>query len=335
MYFGSVKFSCDNVTVTVHAGIDMLWDDNLVSKNLLSLLGILQKSSGRLHEIPISALPLEPVLDTALGFVGFPQAEVFKLDPKAKHDAIFGYDFFNFQGKDLLLSAQKWHVVYEELAMARLQAEASQATAEIDNKFIQGLQKDIFHFEESIRVCRPRNSRPYVKIRATFNTGCERSAVSRGLVKQLGCSGDEMEIALAFHFISEDKKHVWVFDVVDERGAELAVGSDWLSGAGQSILTRRQTSPPVSGPVSFSGKAIVDNRDTDSSSISSIARPASPSPRIANLEIQVDAGKTLDHRRTSDLAVPEPYDRPQSAPAQEKAENASTILPRSLQSATN
>lgn len=96
----------------------MLRDDNLVSKNLLSLLGSPQKNSERVYEIPIAALPLEPVLDPALGFVGFPQAEVFKLDPKAKHDAVLGYDFFNFQGKDLLLSAQKWHVVYEELAMA-------------------------------------------------------------------------------------------------------------------------------------------------------------------------------------------------------------------------
>lgn len=123
----------------------MLRDDNLVSKNLLSLLGSPQKNSERVYEIPIAALPLEPVLDPAFGFVGFPQAEVFKLDPKAKHDAVLGYDFFNFQGKDLLLSAQKWHVVYEELAMARLQAEASeskvrrsevsQAIADTDDNF--------------------------------------------------------------------------------------------------------------------------------------------------------------------------------------------------------
>jgi len=126
LYFGCVKFVCNNITVTVQAGIDMLRDDNLISKNLLSLLGDPRKSSERLYEIPISALPLEPVLDPALGFVAFPQAEAFKLDPKAKHDAVFGYDFFNFQGKDLLLSAQRWHVIYEEFAMARLQAETSE-----------------------------------------------------------------------------------------------------------------------------------------------------------------------------------------------------------------
>lgn len=197
------------------------------------------------------------------------------------------------------------------------------------------MQEDIFHFDESIRVCRPRNSRPYVKIRATFHTGRERSTVSREIVRQLGCSGDELEIALAFHFISEDKKYVWLFDVVDELGAVLVVGSDWLSSAGQSNLARRQTSPPIIGPVPTSGKAIVDDQDTNLSMISSVARPASASPRMPNLEIQVDARKTLDHRRTSDLTVPEPYDRPQSAPAQDKAENASTILPMSLQSAPN
>lgn len=126
MYFGSVKFIYNNVTVTVQAGINLLGDDNLISKNLLSLLGNPRKISERLYELLISALPLEPVLDPAVGFVGFPQAEVFKLDPEARYDAVFGYDFFNFQGKDLLRSAQRWHVVYEEFAMARLKAELSE-----------------------------------------------------------------------------------------------------------------------------------------------------------------------------------------------------------------
>lgn len=104
----------------------MLRDGNFVSEDLLSLLAYPRKGSEHFYEIQISALPLEPVLDPALGFVVFPQAEGFKLDPKAKHDAVFGYDFFNFQGKDLFLSAQRWHVCYEELAMARLQAELSE-----------------------------------------------------------------------------------------------------------------------------------------------------------------------------------------------------------------
>lgn len=98
-------------------------DDNLISENLLSLLRNPQKNSEGLYEIPISALPLEPVLDPAFGFIGFPQAEVFKLDSKAKHDAVFGYDFFNFHGKNLFLDAQKWHIIYEEFSMARLKAE--------------------------------------------------------------------------------------------------------------------------------------------------------------------------------------------------------------------
>ena len=106
----------------------MQTDDNHISKNLLSLLGNPRRNSEGLYEIQISALPLEPVLDPALGFIEFPHAEVFKLDSKAKYDVVFGYDFFHFHGKDLFLGAQRWHVIYEEFAMARLQAEALATT---------------------------------------------------------------------------------------------------------------------------------------------------------------------------------------------------------------
>lgn len=71
-----------------------------------------------------------------------------------------------------------------------------------------GLQEGPFHFADSIRVYRPRNPRPYVRIYATFHTGRERSLVSRDIVRQLGGSGTEQEIPLAFQLISEDKKYL-------------------------------------------------------------------------------------------------------------------------------
>lgn len=111
-------------------------DDNLISKDLLSLLRNPQKNSEGLYEISFSALPLEPVLDPTVGFIRFPQAEVFKLDSKAKHDVVFGYDFFNFQGRDLFLNAQKWHILYEELSMARLKADMT-VRPQMQSKFFE------------------------------------------------------------------------------------------------------------------------------------------------------------------------------------------------------
>ena len=150
--------------------------------------------------------------------------------------------------------------------------------------------------------------------------------MSRDVVKPLGCSGEEKEIPLAFHVISEDKSYLWIFDVVDEPTATLVVGLDWLCGAGQSLLAKRQTSVPIIEPVPISGKAAFDNQDANSSLDSHARRPASASPHMANSKSAVSERDELDHRRISDLAVPDPSHRPQSAPAQEKAENASGIL---------
>lgn len=149
--------------------------------------------------------------------------------------------------------------------------------------------------------------------------------MSRDIVRQLGGSGAEQEIPLAFQLISEDKKYLWVFDVVDKPAVEIVVlGLDWLSGAGQPMLTKRQTPVPIIEPIPIAGTETSYNLGTKLSSDAQVRRPASASPHMADPKNKVDEREKLDHRRTSDLAVPEPTHRPQSAPPQEKAENAST-----------
>ena len=155
--------------------------------------------------------------------------------------------------------------------------------------------------------------------------------MSPEILRQLGCSGDEQEIALSFHVVREDKNYVWIFDVVDELGAELVLGSDWLSDAGQSILRKHEeTAATIIEPVPISGKAAIDHRDVNPSFGSAFPRPASASPHTASAKHQVDGREPLDHRRKSDLTVSGPSHRPQSAPTLEKAENARTFLPRLL-----
>ena len=122
LYFGLVKFKFKNIAVTVQAGLDMAADYNVVSRNLLSLLGNPPNIQAGLYKLRFSIWPRGEVLEYLdPPLILFSEPEVFKVDPEAKHDVVFGYDFFNFQGKEVVVDAQTWHIIYEEFAIARLQ----------------------------------------------------------------------------------------------------------------------------------------------------------------------------------------------------------------------